>query len=109
MEKETKEDQTAYLLAILKAQTAVVHFNVKKEGPPVFYEGRLVEGFTTLFHIVDKNDDHHILVSGCNVGSSDLRRSLSAIATALVENYDIPRKILALTLIQIAKDMVDGE
>jgi len=90
---------------MIRAQGALVEHVTDKIGPPVMYEGKVIEGFTTLFHI----GNHEILVSGCNVGSQDLRRGICALATSLVENYEVPRHIMALTLIQLAKDIVEEE
>lgn len=103
MAHEIKAEDRAFMHGMIKAQSALVDFIVDKTGKPVLYEGKRIEGFTTLFHMGDRE----VLVSGCNVGSQDLRRSINALAMSLVKNYDIPRRIMALTLVQLAKDIIE--
>lgn len=103
MDAEQTAKNTAFLKGAVRAQIAFIEYKIDKKGQPVFYEGSRIEGFTTLFHMAP----HNVLVSGCCVGAQDLRRAISAIATSLVENYEIPRHVMALTLIQLAKDIVE--
>lgn len=100
-----------YLCGVAKALQAFIdkRYGKAADAPPVLYEGNPIDGFTVLTHVVGDEDLHSVLVSGAHVGSSDLLRGIKSLTHSLIGSYEMPRNIVALALLEIAQNVVDGK